>query len=125
MDEPGRIVFRVPASGVLTELTFAPVEAGTKVTFHQTNVPAENQADTEAGVTTSLERLASLLLVLRPNYRVIAHNPYGMGWSMSKFRDNPHNAYINDALKMAFRELGYPQYMEAFNAMRNKFIDKG
>ena len=72
-----------------------------------------------------LERLASLLLVLRPSYRTVAYNPYGMGWSMSKFRDNPNNAYINDALKMAFRELGFPQYMDAFNAMRNQFISKG
>ncbi len=59
--EPGRIVFTVPASGRLTELTFTDVEGRTKVTFHQTNVAVEAQADTESGVTSSLERLASLV----------------------------------------------------------------
>lgn len=72
-----------------------------------------------------LERLASLLLVLRPEFRAVPCNPYGMGWSMSRFREHPQQAYINDALKMAFRELGYPQYMEAFNALRNQFVGKG
>lgn len=71
-----------------------------------------------------LERLASLLLVLHPEFRAVPCNPYGMGWSMSRFREHPQQTYINDALKMAYRELGYPQYMEAFNALRNQFVGK-
>ena len=86
---------------------------------HQTNYGVDAQRK-----VFLLERLASLLLVLRPNYKAVAHNPYGMGWSMSKFRQDPHQSYINDALKLAFKEFGYPQYMEAFNALRNKFIEK-
>lgn len=66
------------------------------------------------------ERLASLLLYLRPGYKVAVANPFTTGWSMAKFRQHPEDAYINDALKMAFKELGFPQYMDAFRMMREK-----
>ena len=67
------------------------------------------------------ERLASLLLCLRPEFKTATANTFNFGWSTSRFRDQPNNAYINDALKMAFRESGFPQYMEAFRAMRKTF----
>jgi hypothetical protein len=51
----------------------------------------------------------------------VAHNPFGMGWSMSRFREYPTDAVISDALKMAFRDRRYPQYMEAFAAVRERF----
>jgi len=66
------------------------------------------------------ERLASLLLCLRPEFRVSSANTFNFGWSTSRFRQNPEDVYINDALKMAFRESGFPQYMEAFRKMREK-----
>jgi hypothetical protein len=65
-----------------------------------------------------LERLASLLLFLRPQYRVAVANPFQFGWSMSKLRERPQDAYINDALKIAYRELGFPEYMDAFRKIR-------
>jgi hypothetical protein len=67
------------------------------------------------------ERLASLLLCLRPEFRTVTANTFNFGWSTSRFREHPNNAYINDALKMAFRESGFPQYMDAFRAMRESF----
>jgi hypothetical protein len=66
------------------------------------------------------ERLASLLLYLRPNYKTAVANPFTTGWSMAKFRQYPEDAYINDALKIAFKELGFPQYMDAFRMVREK-----
>jgi hypothetical protein len=67
------------------------------------------------------ERLASLLLCLHPEFRSVTANSFDFGWSTSRFREEPHTAYINDALKMAFRETGHAQYMEAFRAVREKF----
>lgn len=66
------------------------------------------------------ERLASLLICLRPEFRVVSANTFNFGWSTSRFRDQPEDVYINDALKMAFRESGFPQYMDAFRKMREK-----
>jgi hypothetical protein len=68
-----------------------------------------------------IERAASLLIVTQPEWRSVAFNPFGMGWSMSRFREYPTDAVISDALKMAYRDRHYPQYMEAFAAVRERF----
>ena len=68
------------------------------------------------------ERLASLLLTLQPRFQTHAVNPFGFGWSMAKFRNAPEAVYINDALKRAFRDTGFPQYMDAFRKNRERFV---
>ena len=68
-----------------------------------------------------LERIASLLLILKPAYKVAVANTFKFGWSMSKFRNQPESVYINDALKMAFREHGFPEYMDAYRTIRGNF----
>jgi hypothetical protein len=68
-----------------------------------------------------MERLASLLLYLKPKYKVVVANTFEFGWSMSNFREYPETAYINDALKIAFCETGYGQYIDAFRKVREKF----
>lgn len=67
-----------------------------------------------------MERAASLLLATQP-WRSVAHNPFGMGWSVSRFREHPTEAYISDALKIAWRDQRYPQYLQAFAAIRERF----
>ncbi len=69
-----------------------------------------------------MERAASLLLTVQPQWRSVAHNPFGMGWSMSRFREHPNDAFTSDALKRAFRDTGWPQYMQAFAALRERFV---
>jgi len=68
------------------------------------------------------ERTASLILAVKPSWKSRAYNPFGMGWSMSRFRDYPSEAIMSDALKMAFCEQRFPQYLEAFVAIRKRFI---
>ena len=67
-----------------------------------------------------MERAASLLLATQP-WRSVAHNPFGMGWSVSRFREHPTEAYISDALKIAWRDQRYPQYLQAFATIRERF----
>ncbi len=67
------------------------------------------------------ERAASLLLAIQPHWRSIAYNPYGMGWSMSRLREHPTAAVISDALKMAYRDRAFPQYLAAFSSVREQF----
>jgi hypothetical protein len=67
------------------------------------------------------ERAASLLLATQPQWRSVAHDPFGMGWSMSRLREHPHDAFASDALKRAFRDTGWPHYMQAFAALRQRF----
>jgi hypothetical protein len=68
-----------------------------------------------------VERVASLLMYLQPQFKVAVANSFDFGWSMSKFRERPTDAYISDALKMAYRETGFPQYMDAFRKVRESF----
>ncbi len=68
-----------------------------------------------------MERLASLLLATQPRFRGVAHNPFGFGWSMSRFRQHPTEAYISDALKRAWREQPWPQYLQAYVTVRERF----
>ncbi|MCI4430734.1 MAG: hypothetical protein JHC40_16380 [Burkholderiales bacterium] len=68
------------------------------------------------------ERAASLLLATQPGWRSVPHDPFGMGWSMSRFREYPQDAYISDALKRAFRDTGWPHYMQVFAQVRQRFI---
>jgi hypothetical protein len=67
-----------------------------------------------------MERAASLLLATQA-WRSVAHNPFGMGWSTSRFREHPTEAYISDALKIAWRDQRYPQYLQAFATIRERF----
>jgi len=67
------------------------------------------------------ERLASLLLATQPQWRAHVADPFSMSWSASRFRDYPHEAVISDALKIAHRENGFPEYLRAFAALRARF----
>ena len=67
------------------------------------------------------ERIAPLLLATEPAWRSVAADPFSMAWSMSRFRDYPQEAVISDALKMAYREQGFPEYLTAFSKLRQHF----
>ena len=66
------------------------------------------------------ERVASFILSTQPHWRSVAYNPFGTAWSMSRFREHPHEAYISDALKLAYDRHRYPQYIEAYSAVRER-----
>jgi hypothetical protein len=67
------------------------------------------------------ERIASLLLTAWTHWRSVAYNPFNMAWSDSRLRNYPNHAYINDALKLAYRTNGHTQYMEAYAHMRDLY----
>lgn len=69
------------------------------------------------------ERVASLLLTVQPQWRTHAANPYTMAWSMSRLREHPMEAVISDALKMAWRDQRFKQYIDAFSTLRERFVN--
>lgn len=103
----------------LTEAMFAVAEDPANPLHAKLNFNTNYAANANRKVFLQ-ERLASLLLYVKPEFKVAVANPFGFGWSMAKFRETPEDTYINDALKRAFRDTGYPQYMEAFRKMRDK-----
>ncbi len=66
------------------------------------------------------ERVASLILTVQAGWRTAACNPFDMAWSMLPFREHPREAFISDALKAAYRDRAYPQYLAAFGTIRRK-----
>jgi hypothetical protein len=72
-----------------------------------------------------MERGASLLLTTQPQWRSVPHDPFGFGWSMARFREHPHDAFASDALKRAWRDTRWPEYLQAFAAVRERFMTAG
>lgn len=68
-----------------------------------------------------MERVASFVLYTEPQWRTKAADPFSMGWSETRFRDHPVEALISDALKLAFRTQGFPEYLQAFAEVRARF----
>lgn len=67
-----------------------------------------------------MEGMASLLLTIEPHWRTKAANFFRSAWSgttLSKYREE---AVLSDALKIAFREQGFPEYMDAFGSLRSR-----
>lgn len=69
-----------------------------------------------------MERGASLLLATQPRWRSVPHDPFGFGWSTARFREHPQEAFISDALKRAWRDTRWPEYMQAFVGVRDRFV---
>jgi len=69
-----------------------------------------------------MERAASLLLATQPQWRSVPHDPFGFGWSTARFREFPQEAFISDALKRAWRDTRWPEYMQAFAGVRERFM---
>jgi hypothetical protein len=67
-----------------------------------------------------MERIVSLILTINPNWKVRAYNTFACAWSASKLGENKLDAAISDALKIAMKEQGYPQYLTAFSSIRDK-----
>jgi hypothetical protein len=71
-----------------------------------------------------MERVAPFLLATQPQWRTRAADPYGYVWSMTRLREHPTEAFISDALKIAFREQGFPEYMRAYNHIRRQVASR-
>lgn len=69
-----------------------------------------------------MERIAPLLLAVQPHWRVHAHDPYGQGWATEDLRRDPSQALACEALKQAYRRHGFPEYLQAFIALRRQVL---
>lgn len=67
-----------------------------------------------------MERIASLLLTVNPQWRVRAYNTFDCAWSASRLNQFRFEAVLSDALKIAMKEQGFHNYYEAFATLRDK-----
>ena len=70
-----------------------------------------------------MERIASLLLALQPQWRSVAADPYVNGlWPHESLKRDPTDAIVSDALKHALRSAGWPEYSAAFGQVRQRVL---
>ncbi|MGZ5052450.1 MAG: hypothetical protein ACXWF8_14800 [Methylobacter sp.] len=67
-----------------------------------------------------MERIASLLLTINRNWQVRAYNTFATAWSASRLNQFKMEAILSDALKIAMKEQGFPDYHTAFATLRDK-----
>jgi hypothetical protein len=65
-----------------------------------------------------MERIASLLLAEQPHWRSVPHNAVRFVWSDTRLREFPAEALMSDALKRAYRDTGFSEYLSAFAKVR-------
>jgi len=67
-----------------------------------------------------MERVASLLLTVQPEWRVRAYNTFDCAWSASRLGQFKLEAVLSDALKIAMKEQGFHDYRDAFSSLRDR-----
>jgi predicted O-linked N-acetylglucosamine transferase (SPINDLY family) len=71
------------------------------------------------------ERTASFILATDKRWRSVRYDAFKTAWSASGLNNFPTEAVISDALKIAFRETGDPEYIAAFGKIRQKLFESG
>lgn len=69
-----------------------------------------------------IERIASLLLTLQPQWRVTAHDPFGFRHPSEPASVPDTLALCSEALKQAFRNQGFDSYLQAFLSVRRSLL---
>ena len=67
-----------------------------------------------------MERIASLLLRLQPQWKVRNYNTYHCAYSASRLNQFKLDAVISDALKIALREQPLPEFLQAYSKVRDR-----
>ena len=107
----------------ITEKTFAICEGPDCAVKEQLCIATNYPGSVQRKVFVQ-ERIASFLLATQPQWQSVTFNPFGMAWSLL-FHQQPHEAYISDALKLAYDRHRYPQYLEAYGAVRERLKSGG
>jgi len=106
----------------LNEALFICCEDSSNPLSYDLTVPTTYPGEAQRKVFMQ-ERAASYLLATQNHWRSVAYNPFVMAWSATRLNEFPDDAVISDALKIAYRQQGYSNYMSAFAQIRHKFTN--
>jgi hypothetical protein len=106
----------------LGEHLFATCEGPATPLQQRLTAPTSYRGGTQMKIFL-MERIASLLLALQPQWRSRACDPYVNGlWPHESLRRDPTDAIVSDALKHALRQQPWPEYAAAFSAIRSRVM---
>jgi hypothetical protein len=103
----------------INEKLFAVCEAGDHPVTAAMTLPTSYPGAVQRKVFL-MERIASTLLAMNPKWRVRAYNTFDCAWSASRLAQFKFQAVLSDALKIAMREQGFHNYLEAFVEVRDQ-----
>jgi len=103
----------------ITERLFAICE-GPDCALKRVLVHGTTYTDAVQRKVFMIERIASLLLTIDPHWRVKTYDTFQCAWSASKLGEQQLEAVISDALKIAMKEQGHPEYLAAFSQIRTR-----
>ena len=106
------------------EKIFQLCEQGDSALSRQLNTLVKHGSGMSPAKVFVIERVASFMLALDGGWRVKAYNPMRLPMAASskvaRFKDELCRL---DALKIAFCESGYPEYIQAFNEIRAEVLE--
>ena len=70
------------------------------------------------------ERLASICLLVHPNFRCLNYSPFNIGPSTTPFNQFFNEAVLSDALKRAYLQTKHISYLNAFATLRDSVIQQ-
>jgi predicted O-linked N-acetylglucosamine transferase (SPINDLY family) len=68
-----------------------------------------------------LERIVSLILCSQGQWKLKSYDTFQCAWSGLTLSKYPHEVVLSDALKLAAREQGFPEYLQAYAKVRDTF----
>ncbi len=105
------------------EKIFQLCEQGDAVLSEQLNTLVEHDTGMNPAKVFVIERVASFMLALGMGWRVRAYNPMKLPMTTSPVARFVDELCRLDALKIAFCESGYPDYIKAFNKIRTDMLE--
>lgn len=106
----------------LFELLFKESENEASTIYDQLNMHTNYPGSVQRKVFLA-EQLASIILVTN-NFKVLNYNTWFTSKSSTPFSLHMDDMVILDALKIAAKETGLPQYINAFGVVRDTLLDK-
>jgi hypothetical protein len=105
------------------ERLFAICE-GNESTLKQLLVKETNYSGTVQRKVFLMERIASVLLTVNSKWRVRAYNTFKFAWSSTRLNQFAFEAVLSDALKIAMKEQGFPEYRNAYATLHDLVFQK-
>jgi hypothetical protein len=104
------------------EKLFAVAEDGRSELAQLLNGPVSHSGSHNPAKVFITERVISYLIATQTNWSVRVYNPMALPVSGAPIAKYCHELTILDALKIAFRETGQQEYLNAFETMRTDVI---
>jgi predicted O-linked N-acetylglucosamine transferase (SPINDLY family) len=104
-----------------TEKLFAFCEAGPDSSLKQSLLAPTHYKNGVPRKVFLMERIASLILCVQADWKLKSYDTFQCAWSGLTLSKYPHEVVLSDALKLAAREQGFPEYLQAYAKVRDTF----